>query len=291
MGRILFSLSACAVVCGALPAAAAEPLRLAPASQWRLDYGEDKCALARKFGTGADAVELHIDQSGPGPFYNIILFGEPAGRTLGDAMRIAFGPDEAPSERSFLTSARKEGVRPFIMMHGIHLAPATRPDPKSPPVVNDIGSARESAIRTLSLSKGLRTPVTLEIGEMRTPLDAMRTCVANLVQSLRLDEAGLAQIAQGPRPKNMKALAQFLQARYPQSAAYNGDDGTVAVQLTINDKGRATTCQIAASARPAVFDDAACFGFLRMAEFEPALGADGKPRYSFWRTRVTYRTN
>jgi TonB family protein len=270
---------------------AAEPLRLAPTSQWRLDYGNDKCTLQRQFGSGADAMELQIDQSGPGPFYNILLFGAPAGRNAGDTMRIAFGPDEGVSERSFLSSVRKDGVRPFIMMHGIHLAPATRPDPDSPPVVAEIGPEREKAITTLTLSKGLRVPVVLEIGEMRAPLDAMRICVADLVQSLKLDETGLAQIAKGPQPKNIQKLAQFIQQRYPQRAAQNGDDGTVAVQLTINDKGRVTTCQIAASDRPAVFDDAACFGFLRMAEFEPAIGVDGRPRYSFWRTRVTYRTN
>lgn len=291
MGRFLLAAAVMLPVFPALPATAAEPLRLAPASSWQIDYGEGKCSLARKFGSGPDAVELQIDQSGTGPFFNIILSGAPFAKTVGAEMRIAFGPDEAPSERSFLSSVRKEGVTPFIMMHGIHLAPASRPDLKSPPVVSEIGPEREKAIQTLSLSKGLRAPVTLEIGEMRSPLDAMRTCVADLVQSLKLDEAGLAQITQGPRPKNVREFARFLQERFPQSQVVNGDDGTVSVQLTIDDKGRVTTCQIAASDRPAVFDDAACFGLLRAAEFEPAVGADGKPRYSFWRTRVTYRIN
>ena len=291
MGRLFLAPAIMLAVLPTFPAVAAEPLRLAPAGPWRIDYGEGTCSLARKFGSGPDAVELQIDQSGIGPFFNIILTGAPFGKTVGAEMRIAFGPDEAPSERSFLSSVRKEGMTPFIMMHGIHLAPATRPDPKSPPVVSEIGAEREKAIRTLSLSKGLRAPVTLEIGEMRSPLDAMRTCVVDLVKSLKLDEAGLAQITQGPRPKNVREFARFLQERFPQRELLNGDDGTVAVQLTIDDKGRVTTCQIAASDRPAVFDDAACFGFLRAAEFEPAIGTDGQPRYGFWGTRVTYRSN
>jgi len=271
--------------------ASAEPLRLAPSSNWNIDYGADKCSLIRTFGTGEDEVILHIDQSDTGPFYNLALFGKPAGRTVGDVMRIAFGPNEGASERSFLVGKPKAPARPFILMHGIHLAPAVKTAEKGGFEVAEIGAEREKAITTLTLARGLRDTVELQIGPMDAPLTALRTCVADLVESLKLDPAGLSQIAKAPQPKNIRKLVEFIQQRFPARQAANGDDGTVAVRLTVSDTGRVTQCQIAASDRPAVFDDAACFGFLRMAEFEPAIGTDGKPRYGFWQTRVTYFSN
>ncbi len=91
-----------------------------------VDYAEDKCRLIRKFGTGETEVELHIEQYGPGPFYNLALFGKPARKSVGDVMEITFGPDEGPSERSYLGGKIKADGTPFIIMHGIHLAPVAR---------------------------------------------------------------------------------------------------------------------------------------------------------------------
>ncbi|MEQ5788222.1 TonB family protein [Erythrobacter sp. NFXS35] len=271
--------------------ARAEPLVLNPSTTWTLDYAEDKCRLIRKFGSGETEVELHIEQSGTGPFYNLALFGKPARKDVGDVMRIAFGPNEGPSERSYLGGRIKSSKTPFVMMHGIHLAPVARNADQGEFEVTEIGPDRERAITSLTLTKGLRRPLQLQIESMEAPLNAMRACVADLIQTLKLDENGLAQIVTPPEPKNAMEFARFMQERYPPQQIRNEQGGTVAVQLTINDKGEATACQIAASDRPAVFDDAVCFGLMRMAEFEPAVGPDGKPRFSFWRTRVTYRMN
>lgn len=274
----------------ALPAQA-ETLVLEPSGQWSLDYAEDKCALIRMFGSGETEVELHIEKSGVGPFYNLALFGKPARKSGGDVMQIAFGPDEKPSERSYLAGKIKADDLPFVIMHGIHLAPVDRRADQGEFEVTEIGSDRERAITSLTFTKGLARPLQLQIGSLGAPLNAMRTCVADLVQSLKLDRDGLSEIVVGPKPINVQELARFIQERYPQRELQNGQGGTVAVQLTVNDKGKATACQIAASDRPAVFDDYVCFGLMRMAEFEPAVGPDGKPRFGIWQTRVTYKIN
>ena len=177
-------------------------------------------------------------------------------------------------------------------MHGIHLSPAVEGGTDDDDfVVVDIGTERERAITHLTLERGIRRPIQLEIGPMDRPLDAMRTCVENLVSSLKLDPDGLSEVAQAPVPKNPQQLARFIQERYPTQHLRDGEGGTVSVQLTVNREGQVTACQIAKSNRPAVFDDYVCFGMLRMAEFEPARGPDGEPRYGIYRTRVTYRVN
>lgn len=290
MRRALLAFAALSTAFVSSPALS-EPVVLKPSVPWNLDYAEDKCRLIRKFGSGETEVELHIEQSGPGPFYNLALFGQPARKSVSDVMQIAFGPNEGASERSYLGGKMQADETPFIIMHGIHLAPVGRRADQGEFEVAEIGADRERAITSLALSRGLQRPLQLEIGSMEAPLIAMRTCVADLVQSLKLDKVGLSEIVVGPKPANEQQLTRFIQERYPTEQLRNQQGGTVAVQLTVNDKGKATACQIAASDRPAVFDDYVCFGLMRVAEFEPAIGPDGKPRFSFWRTRVTYKIN
>lgn len=294
MGRAFFlSMFFAVAIAGgtAPPALAREPVVLSPSSNWALDYGVDKCTLARAFGVGDWEVTLQIEQSGSGPFYNIMVVGEPVGRTRGDLMQIAFGPVEGASERSFLTGKTGSDDTPLILMHGIHLAPVPEEAKQGEFVVVDIGAERERAITHLSLTEGLRQPITLELGPMDQPLNAMRTCVANLVTALKLDEAGLAEIVKAPKAKNEVQLTQFIQRTYPERMLRNDEGGSVAVQLTVDSEGKATACQIAKSDRPAAFDDYVCYGMLRIAEFEPATGPDGEPRYGLYFMRVTYSTH
>lgn len=275
----------------AQPAQARDPVSLYPTSNWAIDYGEDRCTLARVFSEGEWEVTLQIEQSGTGPFYNLMLVGEPLGRTRGDLMEITFGPVEGASERSFLTGKTGPDDTPLILMHGIHLAPVPEDAKQGEFVVVDIGPERERAITQLSLSEGLRQPITLALGPMEQPLNAMRTCVTDLVTALKLDEAGLTEIVEAPKPRNETQLAQFIQRSYPERMLRNDEGGSVSVQLTVDDEGKATACQIAKSDRPAAFDDYVCYGILRIAEFEPAKGPDGQPRYGLYFIRVTYRTH
>ncbi len=268
-----------------------EPIDFQPTSNWNLDYAEDKCTLTRVFNDGEDNLFFRLEQSGQAPFYNLSVHGGSIRRSSSDFVEITFGPNEAPTERSFIQGALRENNARFVLMHGIHLAPASETTENGEFVVVDIGPEREEAITHVTLAIGLRRPIRIHLESMRAPLEAMRTCVADLVNSLKLDEEGLAQVVTGPRPKNELELARFIQERYPSRMLRNEEGGSVLVRLTVNPNGNPTSCQIAKSDRPAVFDDYVCFGMLRIAEFEPAVGPDGEARYGVWTTRVTYRIN
>lgn len=274
------------------PAAATDNAAVLNASTpWHLDYAVDKCALKRVFGEGESKLQFQIEQSGLEPYYNLSLYGQAVKKTRGEVMIVKFGPNEGATERSFIFGDLKASKTPFILMHGIHLAPANDDVESGEFTVVEIGPERERAITSLTLSRGIRKPITLELGSMAKPLEAMRTCVEELVTSLKLDEDGLAEMATGPVPKNINKLARFIQERYPSRMLRSNEGGTVAVRLTVNPEGLPTSCQIAKSNRPAVFDDYVCFGMLRIAEFEPAVGPDGQPRFGVYSTKVTYRVN
>lgn len=272
-------------------ARADDTLRLSPASPWNVDYAEDKCRLIRKFGEGDDRVILHIEQTSREPFYNLAVFGEPVDTSSNRIIRITFGPDEGGTERGFLAGELKDADLPFILMHGIHLAPVPDGAKQGEFPVVDIGSERETAITELRLEKGIPDPIVLQLGPMNAPLEAMRLCVDDLVETLRLDPESISELASSPEPKNLHSLAREIQEYYPSRMLQKGIGGEVSVKMIVNRNGKPTSCQITQSDRPAAFDDYVCFGLMRNAEFEPATDADGQPQYGIWKTSVIYQTN
>ena len=272
----------------AQPAEAREPTVLAPSSNWNLDYAADKCRLIRRFGEGEDLIELHFEQATQRPYYNVALFGKPVDKTRGEVMEVSFGPAEGSSVRSYLKGDLPSKT-PFILMHGVHLAPVPEDAKQGEFVVVDIGAEREKAIEQLTLSKGLRRSLKLELGSMHEPLEAMRACVSNLINELKLDEEGQAELVSGPTPTNMQRIARYIQEIYPARMLREEQGGTVNVQLIVDKQGAPTVCQIAQSDRPAAFDDLVCLGLLQIAEFNPAKGPNGEARYGLYTTKVTYR--
>lgn len=267
---------------------AKEPLVLDPSSGWTVDYAEDKCRLLRSFGEGQDQVAFHFEQSGPEPFYTLALFGAPARRRNIDVMRVQFGPFEEASERSFISGKHGKNKTHFVVMHGIHLAAASDGIKEGEFVVVQIDPEREEKIHQLTLSGGLRTPLELNLGPMRMPLAALRTCVADLMDHLGpKDEPG----AKSAVPMNQKKMARFISEHYPERMLRNEQEGTVNVRLTINPQGKVSACQVAESNRPATFDDVVCFGLMKIGDFEPAKDAEGKARFGFYSMKVTYRLN
>lgn len=56
-------------------AAADEPLVLKPTSNWQVDYAEDKCRLARKFGEGDTLTVVMFEQDGPSERFGMTFGG------------------------------------------------------------------------------------------------------------------------------------------------------------------------------------------------------------------------
>lgn len=270
------------------PAIARAPTVLTPTSNWNLDYAEDKCRLIRRFGEGENQIELHFEQATQRPYYNVALFGKPVDKTRGEVMEVAFGPAEGSSVRSYLKGDLASKT-PFILMHGVHLAPVPDDAKQGEFVVVDIGAEREKAIERLTLSKGLRRPLQLVLGSMNEPLEAMRACVVDLISELKLDEEGQAELVSKPTPTNVQKMARYIQEMYPARMLREEQGGAVSVQLIVDAQGAPTVCQIAQSDRPAAFDDLVCLGLLQIAEFEPAKGPDGEARFGLYSTKVTYR--
>lgn len=252
----------------------AEKQTLSPTSAWNLDYGEYRCALKRTFGDGEETAVLHLEQTGLGNFYNVLVAGPMNRRARGEEITIRFG-SEAPMERGYLKGKYKETKTPFIVMHGVHLAPVPEGGDYEF-VADDIGAERQRAITAVELAYSRGNSLVLETGPLDKPIEAMRKCTEDLVATLGLDEASQEQLASKPEPLELAKFAQKVQEAYPLKMLRNEEDGLVKYRVLVNAEGKPEGCQIAQSSRPASFDDLVCFFIIRELEFEPARNSAGE---------------
>ena len=252
---------------------------LQPSSPWNLQYDEDKCRLARDFG-GKDGVAVLFDQTGPEPFYTLIVVGDQL-RSLSRTAVIRFG-DEEVTTRSFVHGKSDDGRR-YILLYGTTLAPAVKDDAGT---VVPIGAEREAAISTLRIGRSeKRSLFTLNLESMAEPLAALRTCVDDLAGYLAIDpERGETAPTPASNPGEW-----VTDEDYPNVFVMDDKEGVVSARLTVNAQGRPTACQVVHSSTPQSFDDVVCLAFLQRARFNPATDAQGKPRSAYWTGTVRFQ--
>lgn len=308
MGRTLFNIikggffAGAAFVSSATLAEEAEPVALAPSSQWNVSYDEDSCRLLRIFGTGDDRTVFYIERYEPGDSFFMVVAGKginsrsnlpttirfgPAGTTIDDNKVYGdlgdFGPAILISSASLALPAEDErSVNPDKETF----------DPDALAADTDVFGQgltpeQERAVTWLEVKSGTKKPFRLALGPMDKPLEAMRKCTDDLVASWGFDVQALRGMTRAAVPA--KSPGTWLTARdYPTSALKKGEQGIVQVRLSVGADGSAQACHIQKSTRPIEFDQAVCRALMKRAQFEPALGADGKPMPSFWRSAVRF---
>lgn len=76
---------------------------------------------------------------------------------------------------------------------------------------------------------------------------------------------------------------------YPASAIANEEQGTVAVRIAVDERGRAADCTVETSSGSAAIDAKTCEIVKERATFTPATNAAGQPVAGEFRQRITWR--
>ena len=95
--------------------------------------------------------------------------------------------------------------------------------------------------------------------------------------------------ARGVSPENRNRWAGQIANDYPSSAERRGEEGTVAVRVTVGTNGRVSDCQVTSSSGSSALDQAACRGMQRYARYSPALNDAGNPITSSQTERIRYQ--
>jgi len=305
MRHAAFALAALATSFSSIPAMAA-PVELKPSSDWKLRKYDDKCRMIRTFGAGEDELTLWIDKGGPGPGVNLTLIGRAVRSPYSANTRVGFTPGEL-IDRSFITATSSKG-RPVLGLFGVQpvsllpdAALAANLQRQSGEEQVDFGQAaltafaseatiqqRYAAITALELQGAVIDPITLEIDDMLPMAQQLFACTAALTEQLeRASQGG----GTGIKTKDEQVWAAKIQANYPFHLLREEQQGTVAIRMTVNKKGKPTFCEVTGHDGPASFNDSACLLMLRHAQFTAASDAAGNPVAAFYSTRITYRIN
>ena len=276
---------------------AKEPLRLKATSTWQIDYAEDRCRLARRFGEVETAVYIFLDRYGPGEGFRLTTAGKPMKTSLlKDDAEVTFGPSE--SEQTVAFNNGTSGDLPALHFAGrIRIAPPSDEEKAAIAKLdkNDIwidllpiSEERQKAVRYLQIGKPLRQSVILETGSMKAPLAALDACVDDLMGHWGIDVEKHKKLTRPAIPTN--SPGEWIKSSdYPSNMLVSGQPAIIEFRLSVGADGIATQCHIQATTRPKEFDDAVCKSVMRRARFYPALDSEGRPLASFYRNTVHFQ--
>ena len=118
-----------------------------------------------------------------------------------------------------------------------------------------------------------------------------RTKVLYIVSAGLTATASMAQDkdkARGAEPQDTMALAQQIRADYPARALRNGEQGTVTMQIGVDETGRVNSCTVTQTSGSSNLDQGACESFRQHAKFKPARDATGRAIESTLTQSVRY---
>ncbi len=290
------SIAAITLLASAPINATKEPVRLQPTSKWEMEYKEDSCRLARKFGLEDQSVILIFDKYQPGEQFKLSLAGKSV--RLTDETRILkvrFGPGEAEQSLSFYSGDFGADMPAVFVLKNIRIAPPTKAELKADKNADfdkqadfaPIEAARTAAVTEVSIGNPLRKPVILETGSLQRAFDAMEKCTDDLLTGWGIDAVKHKNLKQAAKPKNNPGY--WLTSKdYPRKMLAKGARSIVNFRLSVDPAGLPTACAIQGSTREVVFDEVVCKGLIKHARFNPALAADGTAIASYYINTVRF---
>jgi hypothetical protein len=262
-----------------------EPETLKRTGKWVVDYDNDACHLAAQFGTGDDMMIMSLTRYQPGDWFDLSLHGRKLVSTEARReVKVDFGLGGPIVEADAVNG--KAGDLPLILFGTTRLDGWKRTTPGE--IAPLLSPQQEAAVSGVTVMIKRKKPFRLEFGSLAKPMEQLRTCQADLLQSWGYDPAVQATLAKPTRPVN--SPAKWLSPDdYPQGAISVGHNGIVQFRLDVEADGSISGCHVLARTRPDVFADTTCRAVTRRAKLEPALGADGKPVRSFFVQKVHWQ--
>ena len=290
MSRLAILMGALSLTAPAI-ANAREPLVLEPSSAWNIDYSPESCKLGRKFGEGENAVTAVFMKSAPGPSMQVLAVGKSLKIRWREKIKYTWWPtggDE--SERAGALFGESDEVTSILVTTSLVVFPTHSEEP----FLLDIGDLerlereRAAQVTQFRFVKGLKSPVTLELGDMSAPMAALETCVDALVESWGLDPSEQRALSRPAMPAN-DTQRWIKDSEYPKGALENDREAIIEFRLLVDEGGKVTRCDTVGTFVESDFSKGLCALVRDRAQMTPALGPDGEPVASYYVQTVRYQ--
>ncbi|WP_324740745.1 energy transducer TonB [Tsuneonella sp. CC-YZS046] len=269
------------------------PLRLAPNSQWILDYAKDSCRLVRKFGEADQESLLSLERFGPTDQFSLWLLGKPIRQSSeGFKLTVRFGPNEAEQYPDYYMGKGSNGKPSLVFTSALRIAAFPKKDTASADYEKWrqrllITEEQEKAVTEFIISKSGARDIVFELGSMGEPFAAMRKCTMNLVAGWGLDPEEQAKLARRPSP--ITSPGKWIDSNdYPYLKLMIGERAIVHFRLNVSANGEVTDCHIQNGIGDKVFQDTVCREMKKHAHFEPALNEKLEPVQSYYQNTVRF---
>jgi hypothetical protein len=271
-----------------IPAAAAEkpPILLARQGSWEINYDEDSCHLLARFGTGKQETIVKLTRFAPGTAFDLTLIGPLfESPSFEVSTKIGFTPGFPAVRRDGASgSSRGAGKKvPLVIFSGMRLDGWAYKDGLEAPAISE---DQETAVTAMDLSLRGKT-YRLGTGSLGKPMQAMRTCLSDLIRHWGYNVAVQSALNRAPQPINNPA--DWLRSDdYPLASIVHGHNGLVQFRLDVDAAGSVGGCHVLYRTNPDTFADLTCKLLSRRAKFAPALDAQGAPVRSFYVGKVRW---
>lgn len=193
-------------------AAQAETITLEPHSTWAIDYAEDSCALRRYFGGEGAPVFLEMRQFAPESSLQFIIASEHyslkrRNRARDIMLRFLPGEDAVRGNMPF-NMAFDDDHKGFTFSSRFWPTQTeSEIDPNSLLQIEG-RDERESAISSIEIINGFRDNLIFQTGSMLPPMQAMRTCLDELLEHWGIDAEAHRTLSQIAQPVDIAEWAQ-----------------------------------------------------------------------------------
>lgn len=294
--KLILALTASMFVGATLAGAVEPPLILKPSSKWEVNYKDDSCRLARRFGEGDDTVVVMFDKYKPVMYFWMTLVGKPLDiKNEYRALNVHFGSNVSKQKMPFYTGTLNDDLPAIFIRNAALIVPATEEiwepylnaDSQGRRDIDMLVKKREDMVTSIELAKPLRRSVVLETGPLRPALNALEKCTEELLSHWGIDVEKHTNLKRAATPIYPTG-EWFSESDYPSSMLEKGARSIIHFRLNVNEKGMPTACHIQHSNRLKEFDEVVCKVLMKRARFEPALEADGTPIASYHADNIRF---
>lgn len=277
---------------------APEPIRLAPSSNWNVDFADDSCRLARLFGEGEEQALLYFERYEPGDRFFFVVAGSPMATMRNRTSAFLQFGSGMPEFETKLSRGSVGDFSPALLISRITfegLAYKTDSAGKEVPeetfradiFAQEIDPEVEAKIDQITVRDSRKTTVIFETGSLGEPMKVLRSCTEDLLSHWGIDVEKHRNLRKNVVPSGNPG-SWVTNKDYPKDLLRKNVSGLVQFRLSIDAEGRPTDCHIQQSSRPQAFDKVVCENLMKNGEFEPAETSSGEPIASYWRSAVRF---
>ncbi len=263
---------------------ASAPITLDGATPWNVDYADNSCALMRGFGEDDQRVLVEFRQFAPGSLMRV-MFASSVMTPVRDTALFTLAPED-PRQVEGIERLRGEGEDPIEGFFFNFALASNLEEAGLFAESDDARDAREREIYGIQLGEVYPDTYFLRTGDLHAPMEALRTCMNDLLSSWGVAMDALRRNTRAVTPIDLERWADRIRNHYPRTGR-NREIG-LNVTVLVNPEGRVSRCVISNALTNEDFEAVACAALTEYARFEPALDADGEPTFGFWSTRIFY---